>query len=59
MRRSRLREVPADLLRAAERLERWRQGRQRGERIPPSLWGEAAELAGRYGVKSHGSDAET
>jgi hypothetical protein len=50
MGRSRLREVPADLSGVAERLERWRQGRKRGDRIPATLWGEAAELASRYGV---------
>lgn len=43
-------EVRADLSRTAERLERWRQGRKRGDRIPATLWGEAVELAGRYGV---------
>ena len=31
-------------------LGRWRQGRKRGDRIPAALWGEAVELAGRYGV---------
>jgi hypothetical protein len=50
MQRSRLREVPADLSGVAERLERWRQGRKRGDRIPATLWVEAAELASRYGV---------
>ena len=50
MQRSRLREVPADLSGVAERLGRWRQGRKRGDRIPATLWVEAAELASRYGV---------
>jgi hypothetical protein len=43
-------EVPADLSIAAERLGRWRRVRKRGERIPAALWGEAVQLAGRYGV---------
>ena len=50
-RSSRLREeVPADLSLAAERLGQWRQVRKRGERIPATLWGQAVELAGRYGI---------
>jgi hypothetical protein len=28
----------------------WREGRRRGERIPPSLWDAAAELARDHGV---------
>ncbi len=43
-------EVQADLSLVAERLGRWRQDRKPGERIPAALWGEAVELAGRYGV---------
>jgi hypothetical protein len=43
-------DVPADLSVAAERLGQWRRVRKRGERIPAALWGEAVQLAGRYGV---------
>lgn len=50
MQRSKRVEVQADLSLVAERLGRWRQDRKRGERIPAALWGEAVELAGRYGV---------
>ena len=50
MRRRMWEEIPTDLSRATERLGRWRRDRKRGERIPAALWGEAVELAGRYGV---------
>jgi hypothetical protein len=44
------RELARDLAMAAERFARWRQNRPRGERIPESLWNQAAELAGLHGV---------
>jgi hypothetical protein len=50
MGRTKQAEVRADLSRAAGRLERWRQGRMLGERIPAVFWREAVELAGRHGV---------
>ena len=39
-----------DLSQAAERFERWRQRRVKGERIPEQLWTLAAALAGCHGV---------
>ena len=50
MRERNRREVPADLSVVAERLGQWRRMRKRGERIPAAFWGQAVELAGRYGV---------
>jgi hypothetical protein len=50
MQRRRRGEVPADLSLAAERLARWRRGREPGSRIPAALWGAAVELAGQYGL---------
>lgn len=50
MGRRKLGKVGADLSLAAEHLGQWRQLRKRGERIPAALWGQAVELAGRYGV---------
>jgi hypothetical protein len=50
MREGKRGELAPDLSVVAERLGRWRQVRKRGERIPAALWGEAVELAGRYGV---------
>lgn len=50
MGRRKLGKVGADLSLAAERLGQWRQLRKRGERIPAALWGQAVELASRYGV---------
>lgn len=44
------RAAAAELSRAAERFERWRRTRGRGERIPARLWSLAAEMAGRHGV---------
>ena len=40
----------AELSRAAERFERWRRTRGRGQRIPARLWRLAADVAGRHGV---------
>jgi hypothetical protein len=42
--------VAAELSRAAERFERWRRTRGRGQRIPARLWRLAADVAGRHGV---------
>lgn len=39
-----------DLARASREFEGWRRGRQRGTRIPPSLWQTAVQLARRHGV---------
>ena len=39
-----------DLSQAAERFERWRQRRVKGERIPEQLWTLALALAGCHGV---------
>lgn len=44
------RELAPDLRRGAERFVQWRQSRALGERIPETLWNDAVELAGRYGV---------
>ncbi len=46
----RQRALAADLSRAAERFERWRGTRSRGERIPARLWSLAADVAVRHGV---------
>lgn len=40
----------AELSRAAERFERWRRTRGRGQRIPARLWRLATDVAGRHGV---------
>jgi len=48
--RRRRSDVEAELSLVAERLGHWRQLRKRGERIPVALWGQAVELASRYGV---------
>jgi hypothetical protein len=39
-----------DLGDVRQRLDRWRRRRQRGERIPASLWAEAEALARAHGV---------
>ena len=44
------RALAADLSRAAERFERWRRRRGRGERIPARLWSLAADVAVRHWV---------
>jgi len=44
--------LPQELARAQSRFEAWRSRRQRGERIPRSLWTLAVQLARRYGVSS-------
>ena len=44
------RALAADLSRVAERFERWRRRRGRGERIPARLWSLAADVAVRHGV---------
>jgi hypothetical protein len=42
--------LPPDLRRARDRFQAWRERRQAGERIPPSLWTMATRLAGTHGV---------
>ena len=44
------RETGLGLERAAAKLARWRQGRERGERIPAPLWELALQLAGQHGL---------
>ena len=43
-------EVPAAIQEAQRQFENWRGQRQRGERIPESLWTAAVELAKQHGV---------
>ena len=43
-------ELPADLARAQQRFAGWRASRQRGARIPASLWKLAARVAVAHGV---------
>ena len=43
-------EVPAAIQEAQAQFENWRGQRQRGERIPESLWTAAVELAKQHGV---------
>lgn len=45
-----MQKLPAELARAAARRAQWRRTRERGTRIPESLWQAAVELAARYGV---------
>lgn len=42
--------VPTDLVQGAVQLDRWRQTRARGSRIPEPLWQLALELASRHGI---------
>jgi hypothetical protein len=42
--------VPAAIQEAQQQFENWREQRQRGERIPESLWTTAVELAKQHGV---------
>jgi hypothetical protein len=44
------RAVAADVSRAVQRFEQWRQTRGRRELIPARLWSLAADVAGRHGV---------
>lgn len=44
------RTIPAELSRAAARLDEWRRQRVKGERIPAPLWNMVLDLARRYGV---------
>ena len=39
-----------DLAKARDRIEAWRNRRERGSRIPAHLWALAVQLAKRYGV---------
>jgi hypothetical protein len=50
MKLNKSRTLPADLLRAANRLAEWRQHRVKGERIPEPLWNLVLATARRYGV---------
>jgi hypothetical protein len=50
MRGCKRREPGLDLERAAAKFARWRQGRERGERIPAPLWELAVQLAGEHGL---------
>jgi hypothetical protein len=43
-------DLPADLENTRRRLEQWRQRHQAPTPLPESLWAQAVELAGRYGV---------
>lgn len=42
--------LPADLAKAKDRFDLWRQNRKLGTRIPRRLWTLAAKLAQRHGV---------
>jgi len=42
--------VPAEIEEAQLQFEAWRRERQRGQRIPESLWVTAVELAKQHGV---------
>ena len=42
--------VPAEIEEAQLQFEAWRRERQRGQRIPESLWLTAVELAKQHGV---------
>lgn len=42
--------MPAEVRGVEERFERWRDGKQGHERIPPRLWEAAAKLCGIYSV---------
>lgn len=50
MTRSKAGRLPAELSQAAARWAQWRNGRQRGARIPEVFWQSAVSLAARYGV---------
>jgi hypothetical protein len=43
-------ELAKDLLRAQMQFQAWRSQRQRGSRVPRSLWALAVRLAQRHGV---------
>jgi putative transposase len=43
-------DLPKDLLRAQSRIQAWRQRRQPGGRIPPSLWALAVRLVAKHGL---------
>jgi len=42
--------LPGRLEQVRRRFEHWRRSRQRGTRIPESLWASAVNLAGTYGI---------
>lgn len=42
--------IPVEVERVRQRIERWRQERAPGARIPPVLWAAAAKAAERHGV---------
>jgi hypothetical protein len=43
-------ETALTLQEVAEHFERWRRGKQQGDRIPEQLWQEAVSLVDSYGV---------
>ena len=43
-------ELPTDLVRAQNRFRAWRKQRQKGSRIPQSLWRQAVRLASSYSI---------
>jgi hypothetical protein len=45
-------EVPASVSRLGQRFAVWRKSRQRGERIPESLWRAAVKVASEHGLNS-------
>jgi hypothetical protein len=48
--RTKYREIPADVVRAAGQFVQWRSRRDIGARIPEPLWRRAVTLAGRHGL---------
>ena len=44
------REIPVRVEGVRRRLERWREARRAGMRIPEPLWAAAVKVAGRYGI---------
>ena len=42
--------LASDLAKACDRIQAWRNRRERGSRIPAHLWALAVQLAKRYGV---------
>jgi hypothetical protein len=50
MRTRKTRGLPAELEAVRRRFEHWRRTHEQRSRIPGSLWGAAAKMAGRYGL---------
>jgi hypothetical protein len=42
--------LPKDLAQARRRFQAWRERRQRGQRIPQSLWALAVRLVSQHGI---------